>query len=134
MKNLKIFSICAALATTFGTSGAPALAKTSHIVVTAPSDEVVGRHITYADLNLATTQGERTLNRRVAYGVNDLCGEAGGPSDGSFAFKRFMTNCSNTAWDQARPQIALAVERAREIASTGMSAITAAAVTISLPK
>jgi hypothetical protein len=45
-----------------------------------------------------------------------------------------MITCSNGAWNDARPQIARAVQRAQELASTGHSAIIAAALTISIPK
>jgi hypothetical protein len=43
-----------------------------------------------------------------------------------------MMKCDNRAWGEARPQIARAVQRAHDIASTGTSPIAAAAITISL--
>ena len=104
------------------------------VVVTAPSDaSIVSRHITFADLNLASADGERTLNRRVEYGVGGLCNEAADGNDGGLAYRQYMIRCHTASWDQARPQIANAVQRAREIAATGTSSIIAAAVTISLP-
>ena len=111
----------------------PALSRPPKIVVTAPID-AVSRHISYADLNLASEQGERTLTGRVDAGVNGLCNDGAGGNDGSLTYKTYMLRCSGGAWNQARPQIALAVQRAREIAAIGTSSITAAALTISLPK
>ena len=60
--------------------------------------------------------------------------DGAGGNDGSIEYKTYMLRCSGGAWGQARPQIALAVQRARDIAATGTSAITAAALVISLPK
>jgi UrcA family protein len=103
------------------------------VVVVAPSD-IVTRHISYADLNLAATAGERTLNRRVSGAVSGLCLEALGGRDTSLEFKYSMINCSTATWGQARPQVALAVQRARDIASSGTSPIAAAAITVILSK
>jgi UrcA family protein len=97
-------------------------------------EDIVVRHVSYADLNLASAAGEITLNRRVGAAVNDLCIDATGGNDGSTRFKYSMSNCSTHAWNDARPQISRAVERAREMAATGGSSIVAAAVTISLPQ
>ncbi len=44
-----------------------------------------------------------------------------------------MKSCDTSAWGGARPQIARAVQRAREIAATGSSTIAAAAITIAVP-
>jgi UrcA family protein len=102
------------------------------VVVANPADYVI-RHVTYADLNLASAPGERTLNRRVSYAVTDLCNEAlGEPSSSSntFAYKE----CTGGAWHGADPQIAAAVQRAHEIAATGTSSIAVSAITISVPE
>lgn len=131
MKHLNALALCTAVALTAMAS--PALGKSARLVVTAPADPVA-RHISYADLNLASPAGETTLNRRVDAAVSDLCLDVTGGNDGSFTFKASMMRCSGSAWNQARPQIDRAVQRAREIASTGSSAITAAALTISLPQ
>jgi UrcA family protein len=100
--------------------------------VTAPEDIVV-RHVSYVDLNLAVAAGQKTLNRRVGSAVTDLCMEATG-GFGSAAFEYSMIRCADGAWKGARPQIARAVKRAQELASTGQSAIVATALTISIPK
>ena len=110
----------------------PAYGRSGPVYVVGRED-VVSRHISYADLNLASLPGERTLNRRVGTAVSSLCSEVSGGNDGSTSFKYSMARCSGHAWSDARPQIAAAVERAREIASTGSSSISATALTISLP-
>jgi len=136
MKYVKALSISAAVVVTAAATfvpASPALGKTPRIVVDAPVD-ALARHIAYADLNLASPEGERTLSNRVESGVNGMCVDGAGGNDGSFLYKDYMMRCSGAAWRQARPQIALAVQRAHEIAATGTSGIAAAAVTISLPK
>ena len=95
---------------------------TRPVVITGEQSEVVTRHVTFADLNLASISGERALKKRVGFAVQDVCTEAVGRSDAWL-----MHYCRIGAWQDARPQIARAVERAREIAFTGTSTITAAA-------
>ena len=114
-------------------SASPAWGKSARIFVTAPSPDTVSRHITYADLNLASAAGERTLYRRVSYGVSDLCDEILGSYDRSPSSKFNLMACTGSAWSQARPQMDRAVQRARDIAATGSSPIAAAALTISIP-
>ena len=109
----------------------PATAKDTPVLVTAPTDLVV-RHVSYADLDLALPAGVTALNDRVNFAIGDVCTEANLGDNGSFAFKSGMMKCSNTAWDDARAQIARAVRRAQDIASTGSSPIAAAAITISI--
>src|SRR5207237_3322231 len=112
-------------------SASPASGKPP-IVVTAPDPaDVVTRHIGYSDLNLASPAGERTLSRRVDAAVSGLCSEAIGGDDGSPMVKFATQRCSNSALNQARPQIGLAVQRARDIAWTGSSSLAAAAIFIS---
>jgi UrcA family protein len=136
MKNAKALSIGAAVLVTAGGASvitSPASARTQRLVVTAPAD-TVSRHIGFADLNLVSPQGERALVRRVEYGVNDMCLDGSGGRDGSFDSKTYLVRCTGAAWDQARPQIANAVQRARDLAATGSSSIAATALTITLPK
>jgi UrcA family protein len=138
MNYARTISLCAAVAITSGglfLVASPALGRSGPIMVTAsPPEDVVVRHVSYADLNLAADAGQRTLNRRVGAAVSSLCTEASGGNDGSTGFKYSMINCSSGAWSDARPQIARAVQRAQELAFTGKTAIAAAAITISLPK
>jgi UrcA family protein len=134
MRYAKALSISAAFALTIFAPGTPAAGKNPRIVVIAPpSSEIVVRRVSFADLNLASPAGERSLNSRVSYAVNDLCYDVTGGDDGTLRMKQVLKKCSGSAWDQARPQMAQAIQRAREIAQTGTSSITAAALTISLP-
>jgi UrcA family protein len=113
----------------------PAFGRSGPILVTAvPPEELVVRHVSYADLNLAADAGQRTLNRRVDVAVNDLCTEANGGNNGSPSFKFSMQRCSIGAWDSALPQIERAVQRSKELALTGHTSISAAALVISLPR
>lgn len=133
MKYSKALHACAAIGVFAAAAGfaAPAFGRTAPIVVRA-SPDVVTRHVSYADLNLAAPAGERTLVGRVRTAVGSLCGEITGGSDGSWMGQRTVDRCADSGWAQARPQISLAVQRARDIAMTGRSSIAAAALTISV--
>jgi len=136
MNYTKALIMCAAVgvtATGLMVFAPPAAGKPAPVYVIGNGD-LITKHISYADLNLASSPGEGTLNHRVGAAVNDLCVEATGGNDGSTSFKYSMQRCSGLAWSQARPQIASAVQRAREIASTGDSSIAATALTIRLPQ
>jgi UrcA family protein len=137
MRYVKALSACAAMTASLAATisiGTPALAKAPPIVVPAPApDEVVSRHISFADLNLAATAGQRVLIRRVNYAVNDMCVQMAGGLDGSFMSNTAQARCTQASWDQARPQLDAAFQRAREIASTGKSSIAATALTITVP-
>jgi len=113
-----------------GVTAAPVHARASHaVVVTGFADEVVIRRVGYADLNLAALPGERTLNRRIGHAVTSLCDEAVGGRKIELSYM----NCTYGAWRVARPQVALAVQRAQELAATGTSLIVATAISISVP-
>jgi len=109
---------------------ASATAKERPVVVTAPADLVV-RHVSYKDLDLAEPDGKWALYERVGFAIGDVCTEANHFDNGSFAFRSGLKQCSNTAWDNANPQIARAVQRASELAGTGKTSIAATAITIS---
>jgi UrcA family protein len=132
MKYTKAISMCATVAGLLVVA-TPAVGRGAPVVVTAPHD-MVTRHVSFADLNLASAPGERALNRRVESAVADLCNEATGGNDGGTQYKYSMIRCSGEAWNSAQPQIDRAVQRAHEIAATGSSSIAAAALVISLPE
>jgi UrcA family protein len=109
---------------------APANAQRGPVVVYGHGNQDVRtERVSYADLNLATQPGERKLFRRVSDAVKRVClyrdGTIGLQSNG-------YTICADGAWDSANPQIAQAVQRAKDIAMTGKSSIAAAAITISV--
>jgi UrcA family protein len=132
----KVASMCVATAITAGglLIFSPQASARQPIIVTAPSADLVVRHVSYADLNLASERGEKVLNRRVGSAVTSLCIEAVGPDTHSLGSTIANMRCASGAWDGARPQIARAVERARQIAATGSSSIAAAAIVITIPE
>jgi UrcA family protein len=136
MEYSKFLSACGAVAVTFGVFAIvspPAHGKPGPVVVVAQQD-VVSRHVGYADLNLASSAGEMTLKGRVRGAIASLCGEAVDGDDANFTNRLRDRNCRGSAWNQATPQIDRAVGRAHEIASTGTSTIAAAGIVIVLPK
>jgi UrcA family protein len=104
-------------------------AQETPVVVYGESENVRTEHVSYADLDLAQSQGAKKLERRVAGAVKRVClfenSSIGLQDQGYYA-------CAGGAWNGARPQIAQAVARAREIALTGQSSIAATAITISV--
>ena len=89
-------------------SAGPAAAR-ENIVITSPQQTELTRtqRVGYRDLDLATVQGERALTRRVSGAVQDVCFH-----DGEHPF--VLNNCKRSAWNGARPQMASAIERARD--------------------
>lgn len=132
MRKLKLSSFAATALVAGGLFlPTPTAAKEGPVFVTGRTELVV-RHVSYADLDLAVPAGLSTLNDRVDFAIGDLCTEANLFDNKSLAFKTGMIKCSNHAWNDARPQIARAVQRAQDIASTGSSPIAAAAISISV--
>jgi UrcA family protein len=135
MNFAKLVSTCGVVliaGVTVGAIASPAAAKPATAVVYAPDPDRISKRISHADLNLASEAGATTLNRRVRSAVTSVCNETVGSGAGS-AMHAFHS-CKSYAWVGAKPQIANAVQRARDIASTGHSSIAAAAITITLPK
>lgn len=134
MDYTKLLSACIAVGITGGSFAivtTPVGAKSPVVVVASP--DIVIRSISYADLNLASSPGEVTLNRRVGGAIKSLCLEATG-GELSFMPNFWSHKCRTSAWNQARPQIGLAVQRSRDFALTGTSSIAAVAITIDLTK
>lgn len=98
-----------ALAPVFGAPAA--LAQEGQIIVQAPASNVRIERVGYADLNLATRDGEWALERRVNGAVERVCLHDG--------FRWYglsvpdYTTCADRAWRVARPQVIGAVYRAR---------------------
>ncbi|HET9427616.1 MAG TPA: UrcA family protein [Allosphingosinicella sp.] len=107
---------------TLALSVGPAAAR-ERIVITSPeqNDYTRTERVSYADLDLATDRGERVLTRRVSVAVQDVCFH-----DGEHPF---MVNvCKRSAWQGAGPQMASAIQRARENPGLAMGgSITVAA-------
>ena len=134
MNYAKAIALCGAALTAAVAVGVAAFpvhaAGPRAVVVIANPDDYVTRHVSYADLNLASAPGERTLNRRVGSAVSDVCSEAVGGSSTGLQYR----DCTIGAWGRARPQVSLAVQRARDIAANGSSLIAAVAITIGAPQ
>lgn len=135
MASRNAFPLCAAIAATTGAMvalGSPAFSKNPQITVTGQPDIAI-RYVRFSDIDLASPAGEKQLKRRVNYTIDDLCNEATGYFRPTFRYESSVwADCTESAWDQARPQVARAVQRAREIALTGRSSIAATALTISV--
>ena len=100
------------------------------VVYADQAENTRSERVSYADLNLATAKGEKRLLGRVSGAVKRVC--LFGDSHIGLQDRDYY-DCSDYAWDRARPQIAQAVARAREMAANGQSSIAATAITISVP-
>jgi len=107
-----------------------ASAQNKPVVVYAQRSDVRIERVSYADLDLTINRDAKVLERRVNGAVQRVClfedGYAGLQDVNYY-------HCAGDAWDGAKPQIAQAVQRAKEIAMTGKSSIAATAIAISLP-
>ena len=106
--------------------GAVAIAESTQnpVVVVAEPEPATTRRVSFADLDLATSEGERMLNRRVRTAVSQVCAVEVGPS--SIFYVEYA--CRKLTWRDTQPQIRSAVSRAREMA--GGNASTAAATIV----
>jgi UrcA family protein len=128
MTNHKPVTLLASVALAVGglaATSSPAVGQGQRLEVVAEQPNPT-RSVRYSDLNLASAEGEKILNRRVASAVSRVCLEAIGHN------LDLQSNqaCRFSAWAGAKPQITRAVERAREIAVTGSSNIAAVAITL----
>ncbi len=99
------------------------------VVIYGEPENVRTERVTYADLDLANRRDQRKLNLRVTGAVKRVClfENRSGLQDLGYY------NCADGALDEAKPQIAQAVQRATEIAMTGQSSIAATAIAIKVP-
>ena len=135
-KHYKALSLCAAVAMTAVSLVAVSPVHAQTTVVTAQRDsDLPTRRVSFADLNLASAQDQRALERRVGSAVKQVCFAGGHVIDQSVASYVSFRGCSNFAWGAARPQIAAAVDRARALALNGNGAVAvgSVAITISAP-
>lgn len=94
------------------------------IVRAQPEDLPPTRRVSYADLDLATLSGEKTLYKRVSGAVRAVCVES------SLALDNGL--CRRFAWSGAKPQMKQAIARARDIAANGYSTIAPVAISIAV--
>jgi UrcA family protein len=128
--NRKTAAVLSGVTASLLTASAATAAQDNPVIVYAEPENVRTERVSYADLNLAEMGDERRLERRVAGAVKRVClfenGRSGLQDLGYYS-------CSGAAWNGARPQIAQAVSRAKQVALTGKSSIAATAITISIP-
>lgn len=125
-KRIALFASVALTAGGLVAFSAPASAQGQQLVIVSERADNPVRRVSLKDLNLATAEGEKILSRRVRRAVSSACHEAVGHRLNLQADQ----SCRDLAWDGAKPQMALAVQRAREIAATGGSKIAPVAISI----
>ena len=124
--NSKLSAASAALALSVLATSTLAFAKP--VTVYAPIDEDrLTERVSYADLNLASTAGQRTLNFRVERASSNVCQPFAGR--GLAEWMDFRA-CRTEALDGAKPQVDLAIQRAMQIAANGTSTIPPVAISI----
>ena len=113
-----VFGLAAAL-TASGTlflAAGPAAAK-DVTVVAATDDELPVARVSFADLNLVHEAGQQTLRRRVNGAIRTVCAPAySGIETAAYAM------CQNNAWNEAKPQMTAAIDRATRLAAGNGSA------------
>jgi len=104
-------------------------AQQNPVVVYGGSENTRTERVSHADLDLTNEKHQKRLNLRVTGAVKRVClyeNSRPGLQDTGYY------NCADDAWDSAKPQIAQAVQRSKDIAMTGHSSIAATAITINL--
>jgi UrcA family protein len=126
-KLIRTFALSAVIVT--GLAASPVGARPNPVTVTGSVSDVVRHMVDYRDLNLASADGERAFVQRVKFAVNDVCLEAIG---GRVGYLKPTLACQAATWRGAQPQVERAVQRARDIAANGWSAIAPVAIAISI--
>lgn len=105
----------------------PALSQTPVEVEGRRVEAANQRIVQYADLDLATGQGEKTLMSRIRFAVRDLCVEGINYSPLDAADVRA---CRAQAWGSARPQVDRVLAEARSVAGIHPGSRTALTISI----
>lgn len=77
-------------------------AQQSATTVTANRDRAV---VSYADLDIASAQGQRILKRRLAGAIEDVCGSFANVTEWSVELQ--VKHCRRAAWASADRQLAV---------------------------
>ena len=91
----------------------PALAMLAAATLAAPAfaeSDVPTKSVHFSDLNLATAEGEATLNHRIAKAAADVCWQADGPT--LTDHERYAA-CRSTAIASAQPKMNAVIASAR---------------------
>ena len=105
---------------------AAAMAQDATVFGDRPDETIPTERVSYLDLNLVSEAGEKALVGRVRGAVRRVCVA----ETSSHPYLR----CRNVAWRGAKPQIDLAVARAREMALNGTSDIPMVSILITAPR
>ena len=128
--NRKTAAVLSGVTASLLVAASASAAQQGPVVVYAEPENVHTERVSYADLDLADFRDQRKLNLRVTGAVKRVClfeNSRRGLQDFGYY------NCADDAWDGAKPQIAQAVQRAKDIAMTGRSSIAATAITVNVP-
>jgi UrcA family protein len=132
MTALKMFaSFSVAAGTAVALLAVPSSAPAKEVTVRHEilSGDQLSRTVSYADLDLASADGVKRLTYRVRGAVNQVCA----PHYARDTFVEYH-DCRSYAWSGAKPQMDMAVQRAQQIASTGVSSIAPVAILIAVPQ
>ncbi|MCF2515932.1 UrcA family protein [Sphingomonas sp. G124] len=127
--NRKTAAVLSGVTASLLVAASASAAQQGPVVVYAEPDNVRTERVTYADLNLADRADQRKLGHRVTGAVKRVClfeNSRSGLQDAGYY------GCADDAWDGAKPQIAQAIQRAKDIAMTGKSSIAATAISINV--
>ncbi|MEO7410342.1 MAG: UrcA family protein [Sphingomicrobium sp.] len=118
----------AALAFTLALAPSSASAQEGPVTIYGEALNANTELVSFARLDLAKASDQRRLNRRVASAVERVClrdiGRDGLQDRGYYA-------CHGKAWDDAAPQIALAVAQSNNLALGGAAPFAVTAIRIS---
>jgi UrcA family protein len=127
--NRKTAAVLSGVTASLLVAASASAAQQGPVVVYAEPDNVRSERVTYADLDLADRADQRKLSHRVTGAVKRVClfenSQSGLQDPGYYG-------CADDAWDGAKPQIAQAIQRAKDIAMNGKSSIAATAITINV--
>ena len=100
------------------------------VVVVGEPEPAATQRVSYADLDLATSEGERALVRRLRGAVRNVCAEEVGPS----AIVYVEHSCRKLTWRDTQPQLGSAISRARQMAESGASSTAATVIVVRVAK
>jgi len=115
--------------------GGLASASQAGVIVGEDEDYVVGQ-VQFADLDLSSAHDQQRLQSRVSGTIENMCTAATDGYGLNLLANRNMRACSLGAWNQARPQMERAIQRAagRVALARSGAIVSAAIITIALPR
>lgn len=114
-------SMTCAMSAIFFTCATPALASTSPVTVTAPSeDDRSTRRVGYGDLDLTNARDQKRLDRRVDGAIKNVCGQREYHAVRTITARAPYQACSNEARTRARAAMNAAIALAHSGLGTGV--------------